>query len=251
MISTSSLGGKWRKPFLHGQYPAEFGRECWSDGLDEERTSPRYAYMNYVAHGACHWLVNFALRLAMLAEPDREWRIITSEYHSSVWDGRNTLFEFNWQAFGEPPEDCFHAAYREGAAPREVHGGGLCALSRDRRTEVTETNVQQDGATRILTERGYRLTIDLPHIAAGRTRVAVSAPFWLAATYPLARQPNAVLGPYPSQDNPHTKGDALQCTTSTCRSTSLSSWHSAGAFPRFVGASVDLVTHQRDHSTHA
>ena len=103
--------GRWGKPFLHGQYPAEFCCECWSDGLDEERPSPRYAYMNYVAHGACHWLVNFALRLAMLAEPDRQWRIITSDYHSTVWDGRNTLFEFNWQAFGELPEDCFHAAF--------------------------------------------------------------------------------------------------------------------------------------------
>jgi hypothetical protein len=43
----------------------------------------------------------------MLAEPDRQSRIITSNGHSTVWDGRDTLFEFNWQALDELPEDCF------------------------------------------------------------------------------------------------------------------------------------------------
>ena len=38
-------------------------------------------------HAACHWLVNFALELAQLVEPDRKWRIITSDKHSTVWDG--------------------------------------------------------------------------------------------------------------------------------------------------------------------
>jgi hypothetical protein len=79
--------------------------------------------MNYVAHGACHWLVNFALRLAMLAEPDRQWRIITSNGHSTVWDGRDTLFEFNWQALGELPADCFHAAYEEELPPGKLLQG--------------------------------------------------------------------------------------------------------------------------------
>ena len=123
--------GIWKKPFLHGQYPAEFDRDCWSDDeFDEERTSPRYAYMDYVAPGACHWLANFALRLAMLTEPSREWRVISSEYHSTVWDGRNTLFEFNWQAFGTPPADCFQAAFDLELPPGEYMEVGV-ALRRD------------------------------------------------------------------------------------------------------------------------
>ena len=64
------------------------------------------------------------LKLAMLVEPAREWRIITSDEHSTVWDGRDTLFEFHWQAFGEPPETCFHAAYDE-----ELHPGELMEVS--------------------------------------------------------------------------------------------------------------------------
>ena len=122
--------GKWRKPFLHGQYPADFDCDCWQDELDDERPSPRYAYMNYVAHGACHWLANFALRLAMLTEPSREWRVISSEYHSTVWDGRNTLFEFNWQAFGTPPADCFQAAFDRELPPGKYMEVGV-ALRRD------------------------------------------------------------------------------------------------------------------------
>ena len=111
MTSTSSLAGYGGSPFFTASIPPSSAANVGRTELDEERSYPRYAYMNYVVHGACHWLVNFALRLATLVEPDREWRIITSEYHSTVWDGRDTLFEFNWQAFGELPEECFRAAY--------------------------------------------------------------------------------------------------------------------------------------------
>jgi hypothetical protein len=43
--------------------------------------------------------------------PTREWRIITSVGNYTVWDGRDTLFEFNWQAYGVPPEVCFRSAH--------------------------------------------------------------------------------------------------------------------------------------------
>jgi hypothetical protein len=54
----------------------------------------------YVKHAACHWLVNFALELAQHVEPNRAWRIITSQEHSTVWDGKDTLFDFNFLALG-------------------------------------------------------------------------------------------------------------------------------------------------------
>jgi hypothetical protein len=105
--------GVWNKPFRHGDYPAEF-ETCmwWPDRYDD----PKFrfcAYMSYVKHGACHWLVNFALGLAMLVEPTKKWRIITSDEHSTVWDGHDTLFEFNWQAFGVSANECFRSAYDE------------------------------------------------------------------------------------------------------------------------------------------
>jgi hypothetical protein len=61
--------------------------------------------------------VNFSLRLAMLVEPDKPWRIITSEKHSTVWDGGNTLFDFNFQALGIDPNECFETAFEEELKP--------------------------------------------------------------------------------------------------------------------------------------
>src|SRR5262245_12737081 len=84
--------GRWNKPFRHGDYPADFESCDWRYSRRCEDPNFRFCgYMRYVKHSACHWVVNFALRLAMLVEPNREWRIITSGDHSTVWDGRDTL----------------------------------------------------------------------------------------------------------------------------------------------------------------
>jgi hypothetical protein len=69
-------------------------------------------------------LVNFSLRLATLVEPERAWRIVTSSKHSTIWDGANTIFEFNFQAFGIDATECFNAAIGKELRPgryRKVH----------------------------------------------------------------------------------------------------------------------------------
>jgi hypothetical protein len=112
--------GRWRKPFTHAQFPFDFESCDW--WLDHRGPQPRF--WRYVKHSACHWLVNFNLRLAQLVEPDRPWRIITSENHSTVWDGDQTLFDFNLLAFGVPPDECFALANEEHLPPGqelEVH----------------------------------------------------------------------------------------------------------------------------------
>jgi hypothetical protein len=98
--------GRWEKKFTHGQFPTEFENCDWQLG----RRGRPPAYWRYTKHEACHWLVNFNLRLAQLVEPARPWRIVTSRRHSTVWDGGKLLFEFNFQAFGVPPADCFEDA---------------------------------------------------------------------------------------------------------------------------------------------
>lgn len=98
--------GRWRKRFIHGQYPRDF-ESCDWDWCHRGR-EPRF--WRYVKHSACHWLVNFNLRLATLALPRRPWRILTSDRHSTVWDGMKTLFDFNFLAFGVPPQECIELA---------------------------------------------------------------------------------------------------------------------------------------------
>jgi len=98
--------GRWRELFKPGMLPESF-ESC--DLLLDHR-GPRPRYWQYVKHAACHWIVNFALRLATLAEPKRCWRIISSDFHSTVWDGAETLFDFNYQALGIDADGCFRAA---------------------------------------------------------------------------------------------------------------------------------------------
>jgi hypothetical protein len=106
--------GVWRKRFTAGQYPCEFDR-CRDWCIGRRGRIPRF--WKYVAYRACHWLVNFELELAQLVEPNRKWRIITSNEHSTVWDGEDILFEFNFLAFDVPPEECFDSAYERELEP--------------------------------------------------------------------------------------------------------------------------------------
>jgi hypothetical protein len=98
--------GRWGRPFARGQFPRDFENCDWDVG----HRGPEPRFWRYVKHAACHWLVNFNLRLAMLAEPGRPWRIVTSPAHSTVWDGEHTLFEFTFLALGVPPEECLTLA---------------------------------------------------------------------------------------------------------------------------------------------
>jgi hypothetical protein len=72
--------GRWGRQFTHGDLPCEFESCDW----DWEHRGQRPGFWRYVKHGACHWLVNFNLRLATLVQPRKPWRIITSEDHSTV-----------------------------------------------------------------------------------------------------------------------------------------------------------------------
>src|SRR5262249_434379 len=56
---------------------------------------------------------------AMLVMPDRPWRILHSPHpqHSTVWDGGDLIFDFNCQAFGVDPYECFDKAFEKVLAP--------------------------------------------------------------------------------------------------------------------------------------
>jgi hypothetical protein len=100
--------GRWRTKFEPGMVPTQFESCDWQ--FDHKGRTP--AYWQYTKHAACHWLVNFTLRLAQLVEPRRRWRIITSREHSTVWDGEKLLFDFNFQAMGISPLECFERAHK-------------------------------------------------------------------------------------------------------------------------------------------
>ena len=102
--------GTWRKRFKPGDMPHDFESCDW--WLSHKGPMPRY--WKYVKHSACHALVNFNLRLASLAEPGSPWRILTSDEHSTVWDGGLILFDLNFSAMGIEPSEAFALATAEG-----------------------------------------------------------------------------------------------------------------------------------------
>lgn len=99
---------RWGWAFTHDRFPDEYESCDWR--CQSGRRGRRPTYWRYVKHGACHWLVNFNLKLAQLVEPKRAWRIVTSEKHSTVWDGAEALFDLNFLALGIPPEEAFELA---------------------------------------------------------------------------------------------------------------------------------------------
>ena len=105
--------GRWETPFLHGMVPTDFESCDWQCG---HRGRPP-AFWDYTKHAACHWLVSFTLELAMASVPKRPWRIISSQAHSTVWDGEETLFDFNFFAMGVEPDECFRLAHKRELKP--------------------------------------------------------------------------------------------------------------------------------------
>jgi hypothetical protein len=100
--------GRTGRPAPEGAVPADLDPFDWRG----DRRGRRPHFWRYVMGGACHWLVNFNLRLAMLAEPGYPWRIRTSPKHSTVWDGDRTIFEMNGPAFGVSVQESFEMVRR-------------------------------------------------------------------------------------------------------------------------------------------
>src|ERR1700721_2610591 len=99
-------GRNRKNSFVPGMFPCDAESTDWR--FDHPHRWP--AYWQYVCMGACFWLVNFNLRLAMLVEPKPGGGIVESTKHATGGGGEKLLFEFNFQAFGIPPEECFRLA---------------------------------------------------------------------------------------------------------------------------------------------
>jgi len=103
--------GKWGKKFVKGDLPANFENCDWTCG----RKGRRPEFWKYVKHAACHWLVNFNLKLAEAVAPEVEWRILSSDKHSTVFDGVDTLFDMNFLALRVSPQESYELATCRGS----------------------------------------------------------------------------------------------------------------------------------------
>ena len=97
----------WRQDLTPSHYDSCDWR--WSSG----RRGPQPAFWAYTCHSACHWLASLNLWVAMRAEPDRPWRILSSDAHSTVWDGAEMLWDLNFLALGVSASDAWDLAADE------------------------------------------------------------------------------------------------------------------------------------------
>ena len=56
-------------------------------------------YYDFVCHGGCHALATLHLYVAQRVYPNKAWRIVSGEDHTTVWDAERTVFDLQWQAF--------------------------------------------------------------------------------------------------------------------------------------------------------
>jgi hypothetical protein len=99
--------GRWNEHFPMNKFPRDFESCDWECDLGRGR---RPEYFKYVKHSACHWIVNFNLFVISKAEPNRDWRIVTSPKHSTVWDGKYTIYDLNFLALGISCDEAFQLA---------------------------------------------------------------------------------------------------------------------------------------------
>jgi hypothetical protein len=101
-------------------YP--FKSEAWTPELrpwhydscdwrwDHGRPGPNPSFWDYTCHSACHWTCSLHLWVAKHVQPDLPWRIVTSDRHSTVWDGAETLWDGNFLALGVPADEAWELA---------------------------------------------------------------------------------------------------------------------------------------------
>jgi len=81
----------------------------WGHG----RRGPQPGYWEYVCHSACHWIVNLHLWVACHIESQTPWQIVSSDKHSTVWDGKDRLWDGNFLALGVEAKEAWKLAGKQ------------------------------------------------------------------------------------------------------------------------------------------
>lgn len=99
--------GRWENITCPQQFDPSDWRHCEWHKTHRGR-SPKF--FDYTCFSACHFLVDLHLFVITNAYPELPWRIITSDEHSTVWDGKNLILDGNFLAFGISADKAFEAA---------------------------------------------------------------------------------------------------------------------------------------------
>lgn len=101
------------KKSLQYPFPCCFDSCDWRFDRDPHRMGPSPHFWKYACHSACHYVCDLALYVAMKAYPEVQWRVVSSQLHSTVWNGseaKPVLFDINFHAIGVAPSEAWELA---------------------------------------------------------------------------------------------------------------------------------------------
>nr|QBK92987.1 MAG: hypothetical protein LCPAC403_01210 [Pithovirus LCPAC403] len=95
---------------VDGLLPRHFDSVDWRY-FERGSTHPRY--WDYVCHGACHFMVELYYWIIIQVLPEHDWQIIHSNSHSTVWNGKDLIYDPAFQALHITAGECFNMAYED------------------------------------------------------------------------------------------------------------------------------------------
>ncbi len=116
-VYSRALEHKYKaKPKRDYECPAALDSCDWRWCRFDRKTNkigPHPAFWDFVCHSACHWVVDLCLYVARKAYPKVPWQIMTSDKHSTVWNGdtkRPVMFDVNFLALEVSAKECWQLA---------------------------------------------------------------------------------------------------------------------------------------------
>lgn len=85
-----------------GTMPAELDSRCYAIKAGRPK-----GYADYILGGGCHWVCNWLLSCIEQVEPNKPWRIVTSDLHTCLWDGNRVLLDITYQGLDLSIEDSY------------------------------------------------------------------------------------------------------------------------------------------------
>ena len=88
--------------------PRHFDTTSWRY-IQRGETCPKF--WDFVCHGACHYMVELHLWVITQVKPEHDWRIIQSDLHATIWNGKDLIYDPRFEAMKISINECFNMAY--------------------------------------------------------------------------------------------------------------------------------------------
>ena len=77
--------------------------------FEKGETHPKY--WDYVCSRACHFMIKLYHWVIVQALPEHDWQIISSDSHSTIWNGKDLIYDPAFQALQISAGKCFDLAF--------------------------------------------------------------------------------------------------------------------------------------------